>query len=114
MSHVEINRSKEPIRLFKSDVLEFFTHISPVVVLVIWLPVVIIAMAMAASLRAGGHVLALHARQASSPASSCGRSSNTHCTVSSSTSSRERPGRNVRRSSFTACTTPNRCAKRGW
>jgi sterol desaturase/sphingolipid hydroxylase (fatty acid hydroxylase superfamily) len=39
MSHVEINRSKEPIRLFKSDLLEFFTHIHPVVVLVIWVPV---------------------------------------------------------------------------
>jgi sterol desaturase/sphingolipid hydroxylase (fatty acid hydroxylase superfamily) len=35
-----IVRSKEPIRLFKSDVLEFFTHIHPAVVLVIWLPVV--------------------------------------------------------------------------
>ena len=35
-----IVRSKEPIRLFKSDFLEFFTHIHPAVVLVIWLPVV--------------------------------------------------------------------------
>lgn len=42
MSHVEIDRSKEPIRLFKSDFLEFFTHINPVVVLIIWLPVVAI------------------------------------------------------------------------
>jgi sterol desaturase/sphingolipid hydroxylase (fatty acid hydroxylase superfamily) len=36
---VEINRSEEPIRLFKSDFLEFFTHISPIAVLIIWIPV---------------------------------------------------------------------------
>jgi len=40
MSHPEISRSKEPIRLFKSDVLEFFTHIHPAVVAVLWAPVV--------------------------------------------------------------------------
>ena len=39
MEDVEIRRSDEPIRLFESDVLEFFTHIHPVVVAVIWLPV---------------------------------------------------------------------------
>jgi len=38
-SGIEINESDEPIRLFKSDFLEFFTHISPVVVLIIWVPV---------------------------------------------------------------------------
>lgn len=32
--------SEEPIRLFKSDFLEFFTHISPITVLIIWLPVI--------------------------------------------------------------------------
>jgi sterol desaturase/sphingolipid hydroxylase (fatty acid hydroxylase superfamily) len=32
--------SKEPIRLFRSDFLEFFTHIHPAVVLVIWLPAI--------------------------------------------------------------------------
>jgi len=36
---LEINRSDEPIRLFKSDFLEFFTHIHPAVVVIIWLPV---------------------------------------------------------------------------
>ena len=41
MTHLEINRSDVPIRLFKSDVLEFFTHIHPAVVVIIWLPVVI-------------------------------------------------------------------------
>jgi sterol desaturase/sphingolipid hydroxylase (fatty acid hydroxylase superfamily) len=39
LSHIKIVHSKEPIRLFKSDVLEFFTHIHPAVVLAIWLPV---------------------------------------------------------------------------
>ncbi len=39
MSHVQIDHSDTPIRLFKSDFLEFFTHISPLVVLAIWLPV---------------------------------------------------------------------------
>ena len=47
MSHVEIDRSKEPIRLFKSDFLEFFTHIHPVVVLIIWMPVVAIFLGIA-------------------------------------------------------------------
>jgi len=41
MSHIEINHDDEPIRLFKSDFLEFFTHISPIAVLIIWVPVVI-------------------------------------------------------------------------
>ncbi|MDQ1301595.1 MAG: dihydroceramide fatty acyl 2-hydroxylase [Chloroflexota bacterium] len=36
---LEINHSDQPIRLFKSDILEFFTHIHPAVVVVIWLPV---------------------------------------------------------------------------
>lgn len=42
MSHtIEINHSEIPIRLFKSDFLEFFTHIHPAVVVVIWLPVIL-------------------------------------------------------------------------
>ena len=40
MSNIKVNTSSEPIRLFKSDFLEFFTHVSPITVLVIWLPVV--------------------------------------------------------------------------
>lgn len=39
MASIKINTSDEPIRLFKSNFLEFFTHVSPVAVLVIWLPV---------------------------------------------------------------------------
>ena len=38
MSHFAISTSKEPVRLFKSDFLEFFTHIHPAVIVVIWLP----------------------------------------------------------------------------
>ena len=33
--------SEEPIRLFKSDFLEFFSHIRPEVVALIWTPVVL-------------------------------------------------------------------------
>ncbi len=42
MSHLPMDKSRdsEPIRLFKSDFLEFFTHISPVAILVLWLPVI--------------------------------------------------------------------------
>jgi len=39
MSHYPISHDPEPIRLFKSNFLEFFTHISPVTVVIIWLPV---------------------------------------------------------------------------
>ena len=38
---VPLDHSEVPIRLFKSDLLEFFTHIHPAVVLVIYLPAVI-------------------------------------------------------------------------
>jgi dihydroceramide fatty acyl 2-hydroxylase len=50
--HIAINHDKEPIRLFKSDFLEFFTHIHPAVVLAIWTPVVAYCLAVAA--RPGG------------------------------------------------------------
>ncbi|HEX9012347.1 MAG TPA: sterol desaturase family protein [Anaerolineaceae bacterium] len=39
--HYPINHDLEPIRLFKSDFMEFFTHIHPAVVVIIWLPVVL-------------------------------------------------------------------------
>jgi sterol desaturase/sphingolipid hydroxylase (fatty acid hydroxylase superfamily) len=47
VAHVEISRSKEPIRLFKSDFLEFFTHIHPAVVAGIWAPVALYFLARA-------------------------------------------------------------------
>ncbi len=37
--HQEVLKDGEPIRLFESDLLEFFTHIHPAVVVAIWLPV---------------------------------------------------------------------------
>jgi sterol desaturase/sphingolipid hydroxylase (fatty acid hydroxylase superfamily) len=43
MSHLptDPSRNAEPIRLFKSDFLEFFTHISPITIVVIWLPLAV-------------------------------------------------------------------------
>jgi sterol desaturase/sphingolipid hydroxylase (fatty acid hydroxylase superfamily) len=41
MTHPEIIHDETPVRLFKSDFLEFFTHISPVTVVIIWLPVAV-------------------------------------------------------------------------
>ena len=38
-NHLPTNTSDEPIRLFKSDFLEFFTHITPLAILIIWVPV---------------------------------------------------------------------------
>ena len=35
---IEINHDPEPIRLFQSDFMEFFTHIHPAVVVLIWVP----------------------------------------------------------------------------
>ncbi len=43
VSH-QIIHDKEPIRLFKSNFLEFFTHIHPAVVVTIWAPVALIAL----------------------------------------------------------------------
>ena len=39
MPYMPTNHSDVPIRLFKSDFLEFFTHIHPAVVPIMWLPV---------------------------------------------------------------------------
>jgi sterol desaturase/sphingolipid hydroxylase (fatty acid hydroxylase superfamily) len=39
MAHLPINHDPEPIRLFDSNFLEFFTHIHPAVIVIIWLPV---------------------------------------------------------------------------
>ena len=39
--HYEIDHSDVPIRLFTSDFLEFFTHISPITIVILWTPVVI-------------------------------------------------------------------------
>ncbi len=42
MAHPKIIHDEAPIRLFQSNFLEFFTHISPITVTVIWLPVAIL------------------------------------------------------------------------
>jgi sterol desaturase/sphingolipid hydroxylase (fatty acid hydroxylase superfamily) len=41
MSHLAIDTDPDskPIRLFESDFLEFFTHISPISIIVLWLPI---------------------------------------------------------------------------
>ena len=46
-ARIEIDHSEAPVRLFQSDFLEFFTHISPVVVVIIWVPVAIYFMVRA-------------------------------------------------------------------
>lgn len=41
MDPTQINHSDEPIRLFKSDFMEFFTHITPLAVVILWLPITV-------------------------------------------------------------------------
>lgn len=55
MSHLPIDTSRdaEPIRLFKSNFLEFFTHISPIAIIALWLPIVVLLLIYAV-LRASG------------------------------------------------------------
>jgi sterol desaturase/sphingolipid hydroxylase (fatty acid hydroxylase superfamily) len=54
MAHLPITHSEVPIRLFKSDYLEFFTHIHPAVIVIIWLPLAIYLMARAVITRIDG------------------------------------------------------------
>ena len=49
-ANLPINHTEAPIRLFKSDFLEFFTHIHPAVVLIIFVPVVLFFMLRALGL----------------------------------------------------------------
>jgi len=44
---VDTSREAESVRLFKSDFLEFFTHISPITVLVMWVPIVLLLLVYA-------------------------------------------------------------------
>lgn len=50
MSHLptDTHRDSDSIRLFKSDFLEFFTHISPATVIGLWLPIVVLLFVYAA------------------------------------------------------------------
>ncbi len=52
MAHLPTTHSEVPIRLFKSNYLEFFTHIHPAVVVILWLPVAIYFMTRAVLSRA--------------------------------------------------------------
>jgi sterol desaturase/sphingolipid hydroxylase (fatty acid hydroxylase superfamily) len=54
MTHLPITHSEVPIRLFESKYLEFFTHIHPAVVIIIWLPVAIYFMTRAVITRVAG------------------------------------------------------------
>ncbi len=60
MNHLPSDPSRDavPIRLFKSDFLEFFTHISPITIIVIWLPIAVYLMVSAALAGGGAAFLA--------------------------------------------------------
>lgn len=49
----DTSRDSEPIRLFQSDFLEFFTHISPVTIVVMWVPVTALLLIYAALTASG-------------------------------------------------------------
>lgn len=53
-THAKLVRDDEPVRLFRSDFLEFFTHIHPAVVVAIWLPAVVGFLAAAILRRPAG------------------------------------------------------------
>ena len=44
MNHLPTDPSREavPIRVFKSDFLEYFTHISPATIAGFWLPIIVL------------------------------------------------------------------------
>jgi sterol desaturase/sphingolipid hydroxylase (fatty acid hydroxylase superfamily) len=52
-THYKIDYSDVPIRLFKSDFLEFFTHITPQAIVVIWSPVIVLFLIAAVQQGAG-------------------------------------------------------------
>lgn len=54
MPHQKINHDEIPVRLFKSDFLEFFTHISPLTVTILWLPIAIFLLAYPSAVQADG------------------------------------------------------------
>ncbi|MCS7010571.1 MAG: sterol desaturase family protein [Anaerolineales bacterium] len=60
MEHLPIDKSKNPesIRLFRSDFLEFFTHISPVTIVVIWTPIAVFLLYRAVQVAALWTILA--------------------------------------------------------
>jgi len=59
MNHLPIDKGRdaEPIRLFKSDFLEFFTHINPLTILAFWIPVVVFLLFLSAQVMSLGLIL---------------------------------------------------------
>jgi sterol desaturase/sphingolipid hydroxylase (fatty acid hydroxylase superfamily) len=55
-SHAEIDTNPNPdsVRLFESDFLEFFTHISPVTIIVMWVPVILFLFVRSVQAVSGG------------------------------------------------------------
>ena len=53
-AHQKLVRGEEPVRLFKSDFLEFFTHIHPAVIVALWLPVIVALLVYAVVRRPAG------------------------------------------------------------
>ncbi len=56
--HKVFDHSETPVRLFKSDFMEFFTHIHPAVVVLIWLPVALFFIGRAAVTGTPGGIIA--------------------------------------------------------
>src|SRR5512135_2525915 len=54
VGHYPIDNSDVPIRLFKSDFLEFFSHITPLAIIIIWSPIIIYFFARAVIIRPAG------------------------------------------------------------
>lgn len=54
MAQTHFDHSDVPIRLFKSEALEFFTHVHPAVVVIIWVPVAVFFLAHALVDRSSG------------------------------------------------------------
>jgi sterol desaturase/sphingolipid hydroxylase (fatty acid hydroxylase superfamily) len=59
MNHLPIDASRDaqPIRLFKSDFMEFFTHISPVTVVALWLPIAVLFLVYSVQTASGARLL---------------------------------------------------------
>lgn len=49
--HLQIDHSDVPIRLFKSDFLEFFTHVHPITIILLWTPIIVYLMVWGVQMR---------------------------------------------------------------
>ena len=96
-----------PIRLFSSDFFEFFTHVHPAMVPVVWVPLAAVFLWRAIQL-AGTGGIRIRSFPALPSGSSCGLQPSTSFTGSYSISRPARTGRGGSRFSSTACTTRSR------